>query len=152
MLTPTWIVEDYDGRPRVRVTSTGVFRQITREQETEAFKLFHALKSVRNDGNWRVAWTYPGDLVTANGLVLTNHLSVIECQWTDLDGDVSFVVEIDEPFNRFVRTPVTVWVSQCEQAYQEAVGWKQDVDIRPEQTFKRRLGQSSVDPTSAPVI
>lgn len=80
---------------------------------------------------------------------------VIEAQWLDSDGDVHVVVEMDDDIWTVLNTGVTAWVSQCEQAYQQYKAFYKEIAIRPDQTFKKALGEKSVsgnpDAPSTPI-
>lgn len=93
------------------------------EQKVIAEELCRLLNvHIGHDGYWRCVWVKPAtQRDTFSGLYRNHVPTVMECQWCDADGDVQFVVEIEEKPWAMLDIGVSHWVENCEEAYSR---WK----------------------------
>lgn len=85
---------------------------------------------IANGGHWVVAWNM-GE----------NELSAI---YRDRDGDMQFSIDFDEAWDKPAEGYIARFVQRCQEAFDQwfLIVFK-EVDVRPEETIKRALGESS---------
>lgn len=93
----------------------------TDTQEVLAESLLQLLMAqIAHDGSWRMVWRDPVKTTwdKFTGLFRPWKPTVLQCQFLDEDGDIWFVVNIEENEVDAIEKGVSHWVAECEQAYQ----------------------------------
>jgi hypothetical protein len=99
--------------------------------------------------SWRIVLTnpYKSFYNRMTGMYQAAVPSMLECQYVDKDGDVPFVVELEENvwdlLDNFSFTDVC---ALCEGAYKEWFDLMKVVDVRESQTYSPSRGEQSVNP------
>lgn len=95
-----------------------------------AFDLMLRIATIANrdchhDGHWIVAWAQ----------------DEIRAAWRDKNGDMEFTQEFADAWGRLARRPDSHFVEileACHQKYREMI---RELEIKPDQTFRRILGE-----------
>ena len=99
--------------------------------------------------SWRIVLTNPHKKFynKMTGLYHPAVPSMLECQYLDKDGDVQFVVELEENIwdllDNFSFTDIC---ELCEGAYKEWYDLQKVLEVRPDQTYSPARGEQSINP------
>jgi len=121
------------------------FFQITPWQDDYARRLVRFLNyELSHDGVWAVCWCNP----TEDG-----YATELRYGFQDEDGDLQIALASDLTLVDLQTVDdVKRHGNVVEQAYQKWVEWKEEVDVRPDQTIKAAQGQSQADPRVQPLV
>lgn len=99
----------------------------------------HLNHALALDGRWAVGWT---DFSSSDGFPKRAFMAFL-----DQDGDLIFIVDIEDPFLIMV-TSIDDYIDQAGEAHIRTLGHLADVGVKADQRIKAALGEPSRDPTA----
>lgn len=121
------------------------------EQEVFAEELLRYLTAkISLDGGWRVVWKEPKKSYwdKMGGLFRAYVPTVVEMEFLDKDGDVVCSIFSEDKVWDMLELGMTNYANQAYNAVMAAREFLKTADIRPEQTYKRALGEKPSDPNA----
>lgn len=106
-------------------------------------------KEIGHDGRWVTGWVHPILFPEDVGLFILSAVDIERefrrgiMMWMDVDGDVQFTVEIDEPMREIRQIDVEHWIEQAEDGH---ILWRDMMGILGAgegQRYKRAQGQAA---------